>query len=259
MKRTSRNQGWLLPRSVLIFVCIIILFCIVLFRGALGSIVWRVMTPVLSHNPFGALGAQLQSKTALAGENDTLRAELASTTAALADRNVLYQENLELKARLDRDGSMHTILAGVILRPPATPYDTLTIDAGKAQGVAQGALVSAGGTTLIGEVDEVFDTTARVTLFSAPGQTYQALLTETDAHASVPISVQGQGNGSLVAEVPTTIAVQVGDSVIFPGVAGGLASTVVAVDEKSNQSFETVYMRLPVDPEQLRYVEVLKQ
>ena len=237
----------------------VFLFILIIFRGVLGTALWYVALPLLSHDPLGALGADLESKAALASENDALRAELASTSATLADRNVLYQENLELKARLDRDGSMHTILAGVILRPPATPYDTLIIDAGEAQGVVEGALVSAGGTTLIGTVDEVFDSTSRVTLFSAPGQTYQALLMETSTDASVAITVQGQGNGSLVAEVPTTVAAAVGDSVVFPGVAGGFASVVVAVDEQSGESFESLYMRLPVDPEQLRYVEVLKQ
>ncbi len=216
---------------------------VALWRVQLAGFFWDIAAPLLSvRNSVGS------------SDIARLQAALASTTAALADRNLLYKENLELKARLGRNGSVETILAGVVARPPAMPYDILMIDAGVQQGVVEGDLVSAGGTVLVGRVEQVYKATARVVLFSAPGQTYKALLGGT-----IPVEVEGQGGGSLVAQVPAKIAARVGDAVVFPGIAGGFSSVVSYVEARDGESFEKLYMRLPVDPLTLRWVEVWKQ
>ena len=229
----------------------VFVFCALLLtfaRGPLGSLSVRAISPVLA----------LRDRV-FRGETDTLRVELASTSALIADRNELYGENQELKARLGRVESSQTLLAGVLVYPPTIPYDTLVIDAGTAQGVAPGDLVSAGGTTRIGTVRMVYGTTARVVLFSAPGETYDALLiASSTTRTSVPIVVDGQGGGSMTAQVPTGILVSLGDSVVFPGVEGGYAASVVAVSSRDGESFKTIYLRLPADPFSLRFVEILK-
>ena len=238
-----RSSGWL-STGVFLYTLIFVVLCGAAFEWhtELGGVVWAGMAP------FERLRSNLD-----ASDNQRLRAELASTTALVADRNALYQENLELKARLARDAGLDTILAGVLMRPPATPYDTLMIDAGSAEGSAEGDLVSAGGTTLIGTVSVVYAHTSRVTLFSAPGQTYNVLL-----RGSVPVSMQGQGGGSLVGQVPAGTPVAPGDALLFPGIASGFAGEVSYVDAKQGQSFETLYARLPVDPLSLQFVEIEK-
>jgi cell shape-determining protein MreC len=221
---------------------------VVTFRPFFAGVAWRVLTPVIAlRNSLGV------------GEVAALRAELASTSAALADRNFLYQENLSLKARLGRDLSAPAgagttvVLAGVLQRPPWTPYDTLLIDAGSAQGIQQDDLVSAGGSALIGKISDVYAGTARVTLFSAPGEGHQALL-----NGSMAISLEGQGGGSMRAEVPRGTAVAVGDPVHFPGIGTGITGQVAAIDAKEGDSFVTIYLHVPADIFSLRYVEVLK-
>jgi cell shape-determining protein MreC len=102
-------------------------------------------------------------------------------------------------------------------------------------------------------VSEVYDTAARVELFSAPGASYQALLNGT-----MPVAVEGQGGGSLRAEVPAGTPVKVGDSVAFPGLLGGIVSVVSATEAKEGESFIVVYMRLPANPQDLRFVEVIR-
>lgn len=260
MRRISRKRTFFsAPRAVALGAIALMLTLALVLRSTLAGMLWRVAVPILLHNPLSAVSAQFHSKAALLGENDALRAALVEASAALADRDALYRENLELKSRLGRDAGVHSLLAGIILRPPATPYDTLFIDAGRAQGVAQGALVSAGGTTLIGQVDTVYEQTARVVLFSAPGESYQALLMESKAHGAVPLVIEGQGGGSMVTQVPANTAAAVGDEVVFPGVAGGLTSSIVGVEQKNGESFETLYLRLPVNPQELRFVEVLQK
>ncbi len=221
------------------FIAVLLLIGVVAFwRAPLSSMLWRVIGPVmLSRN---ALSPNV--------------AELASTTALLADRNALYAENLDLKARLGRDVGVTRILGGVLLRPPETPYDTLVIDAGFAEGVAMGDLVSAGGTTVVGTITDLYTHTARVTLYSAPGEKYDGLL-----RGSIPIAVEGQGGGSLRAQLPSGTDVASGDTVSLPGVAGGVAATVSRVERGESESFTTVYLTLPANMWSLRFVEVWKQ
>ncbi|MBX4192405.1 hypothetical protein KW798_02870 [Candidatus Parcubacteria bacterium] len=186
------------------------------------------------------------------GEVTQLRAQVATLEAKVADRDVLYAENIDLKRRLGRDTHINTILAAVLMRPPGVPYDTYIIDAGLRQGVAVGDLVSAGGTTLIGSVTESYDSTSKVTLFSAPGASYQGIIA-----GKIPISVEGQGGGSLKGEVPVGTHVVIGDPILFPGIAGGLTAQVSYVDHES-ESFQTVYMHIAANPFELLYVEVWK-
>lgn len=241
LRGSGRRGGWFSWR-VFVYVCgALLLFsaCIV-WRVQLERLVWSVALPLEHVRVFFGTS-----------ENEILRAELASTTARVADRDALYAENQDLKARLNRNGGKQVILAGVTLRPPAIPYDTLLVDAGEAEGVVEGALVYASGTTLIGRVGDVYGHSARVVLFSAPGEVYDALL-----RGQVPVQMQGQGSGSFVGQVPAGTKVMEGDALVFPGVASGFAGTVSHVALKEGESFETLYAHLPVDPLLLRFVEI---
>ena len=209
-----------------------------LWRAPLSESLWSLLAPVM--------GARFGGGTAPADQ--------AMIAAAQSDRDALYQENIELKARLGRDARVKRILGAVLLRPPATPYDTLVIDIGGDDGVAAGDAVSAGGTTVIGTVSQVYARAARVTLYSAPGQKYDALLRGT-----VPLAVEGQGGGSLRAQIPAGTAVSLGDVAILPGIVGGRSAVVSRVEHADGESFITLYFSLPVNVSSLRFVEVWKQ
>lgn len=228
---------------VWVLMLVLLVAAAALFRQPASSLFWRVVAPV----------ARVRDSL---GDSETrrLRAELASSTAALADRDLLYKEVADLRERLGRaDAPQARVVAAVLQRPPWTAYDTLLIDAGADHGITAGALVSAGGQGLIGRVSEVYAASARVELFSAPGTSYQALLNGT-----LPIAVEGQGGGSLRAEVPAGTQVSAGDTVAFPGLLGGIVAKVSATEAKAGESFIVVYLRLPANPEDLRFVEVLR-
>jgi cell shape-determining protein MreC len=180
-------------------------------------------------------------------------------SVALSDRDVLYKENVQLKARLGRTGEVRRIVAGVLLRPPATPYDTLVIDAGTAEGVTLQAVVSAGGSVVLGTVFEVYEHSSRVRLYSAPGESYDALLQYGKNTEHIALVLKGQGGGSMHAEVPSGISVTVGDKAFLPGLAGGLSAVVTSIDQNEGASFTTVHFTLPVNLYTLRYIEVWKQ
>jgi cell shape-determining protein MreC len=197
------------------------------------------------------------SNAALAADNRALRAELASTSVLLADRDILLRENAMLKERFNRPASStHTVLAAVILRPPGIPYDTLMLDAGSNEGIAVGDLVSAGGSVYIGKISQVYAVASRVTLFSAPGEEHDALLLTASTTAGTPLSLAGQGGGSFTGQVPAGTPVNVGDKALLPNLGIQFIATVTAVDTAAEKSFKTVYLSLPVNPLSLRFVEV---
>jgi len=245
---SHRRRRRLPPVSTLVAVFLLFVLVVVVnvWRTEVGNLFWTIVAPIAS------VRNSLDATTSAA-----LRAELASTTALIADRNALYQENLLLKAQFGRDAKVRSVLASVLLRPPGTPYDTLVIDAGKKEGVKMGALVSAGGSAYIGTISEVFESTSRVLLFSSPGSTYSALaVLSSQPGKSIPISLVGQGGGSMSAEVPAATPVSVGDTIIVPGVATAFAGTVTHVERSEGESFETLYAHLPVDLFSIRFVEV---
>ena len=154
------------PRLFLILaLCLVVVGIAFVWRGPLTGLFWTVFKPLFS------IG-----KASEENEVAHLRSQLDAVRATLADRDLLYRENLELKSRLGRAPEGKTLLAAVLLRPPGTPYDTFILDVGEKDGVALGDLVFAGGSVIIGKITEVYRSTSRTTLFSAPGQTHEALI-----------------------------------------------------------------------------------
>lgn len=223
---------------------VVVLGLVLLYPTGVGNVFWRVVPLLDMRNAWSTSDVTL------------LKEQLAKAQAAQADRDILYAETLDLKARLGRDASVQRILAGVVLRPPHTPYDTLMIDAGLTEGVVKGAVVAAGGTVLMGVVSDVYAHTARVVLFSAPGQIHEALLTV--GKESIPVTVEGQGGGSLRVQVPAGTNAKIGDTIVLPGIMGGYTGHISYVAAKESESFETLYLQLPANPLTLRYVEVWK-
>lgn len=231
-----------MPRALMVGGVLLLVVLAWFAQGPLRSVFWQLMTPVVAvRNALGASEAQ------------QLREQVAALTARLADRDALYQENLDLKAVLNRAAGRSVTVVGILQRPPVTPYDTFIIDAGRDHGVVVGSFVSLGGSALVGTVREVYATAAHVALYSAPGTTHDGILVV--AGRDVPVSIEGQGGGSMRAEVPAGTGARVGDAVVLPGVGMGLMATVSHVEARSGESFETVYFALPADLN-ARFVEI---
>lgn len=254
MVTTFRKRGRQ-PHTLLMIASVALVFALsvgaLLWRGTVSSLLWQAITPL----------AHIRDRLNYS-ENERLRAALASTSARVADRDALYQENLDLKSRLNRPVDVSRVLAGVLMRPPQVPYDTLFLDVGSTQGIRQGDMVSAGGTVVIGSITEVYVNSSRAQLLSAPGLTYDALLmvrgAASTSAAEVPLQVVGQGAGSFMAQVPAGTQALVGQSVTLPGVFGGYVGAVSSVVAHDGESFKTLYLHLPTDLFSLKYVEVWK-
>jgi hypothetical protein len=111
-------------------------------------------------------------------------------------------------SEITRIGSSTPHYAGVIGRPPQSPYDTLVIDIGLSSNLELGAAAWWPPGVYLGEVVDIRQRTAVVQLVSSPSVRHSAVI------SGIPTMIEGRGGDELYAEVPETVDVSVGDSVI---------------------------------------------
>ena len=131
------------------YVLIIAVFLLIV-RIAAPNFFWRVFEPVFqsadalaagSHTFFSGFGDV--SKLAL--ENETLVSE---NNALKSENQALLEKTAELGALLGASPHEKTasgVLAGVVARPPESPYDTLVLSEGLQAGIARGQEVFGAG------------------------------------------------------------------------------------------------------------------
>ncbi len=164
---------------------------------------------------------------ALTIQNEKLQEE----NAALASENrALIQKEAELTRLISPTAESRivpfSVLAGVVARPPESPYDTLVLDKGTHNGVAVGQEAFGPGGVPIGLVTTALPDFSRVTLFSAAGMTVVGSVGNT----AIPITLVGSGAGTLSASLSRASGVAVGDTVSVPGPGALPIGTVVRID-----------------------------
>ena len=214
---------------------------------------WRAGGEVASL--WDAFAAYMSSKRVLEEENKRLRGELDIAKAKLLDRDLLYEENLELKKRLGRPFIPDTVVTGFVLaRPDKTPYDTFIIDIGEGAGIAAGDNVVLADDIIIGKIVEVYKDTAKVLLYSAPGEQIDVFV----GAGGVAATAIGRGGGSFEIRLPRGVEVSEGDAVYLPGANRKILGYVAYVEMKPSDPFKTVIVRGPVNIFTVKEVEVIK-
>ena len=166
----------------------------------------------------------------------------------------LKNENADLKNILGRkNNSQKEILATILAKPFFSPYDTLVIDLGSADGIAVGDQVIALGNTYIGKISEVYSHSSKVTLYSSSGETIDVLV----GTSTVEKTATGMGGGNFSLQMPVGSNVNIGDPIIIPSISANIFSTVEKIDSEPTDSFETVLFKNPVNISELQYVEVV--
>lgn len=212
---------------------LIIAVFLFLMRLVAPNFFWQVFTPVFrsadsltagSHAFFSSFGDTAK----LSLQNETL----ANENAALANENhALLQKTASLEALLGSPATgkntAQEILAGVVARPPESPYDTLIIAQGSHAGVALGYEVFGAGNVPIGVVSAVLGDFSRVALFSSPGMSIAGWV----GSAHIPLTITGAGAGSMSASIARSAAIATGDSVFAPGPGMLPIGTVTRIDE----------------------------
>ncbi len=222
---SSTNISW----GVLALAGVILILIVRLFAP---NFFWQVFSPVFrgadvlaskSHVVFSSFGdtatlvlqnEQLKNEnTALANENEALIAKVTTLSSLL---------DFPTKGKRDADG----ILAGVVARPPMSPYDTLVLAAGAKEGVALGQEVYGTGGVPVGVVSSVLTDFSRATLFSAPNMVVHGWV----GRANTPLTIEGDGAGVMSASIARSSNVAVGDTVFAPGPGALPIGSVTRID-----------------------------
>lgn len=201
---------------------------------------------------WGDLLADLRTKESLMKENENLTALTERMQAQVLDRNLLAERVSKLEDALGRAGSDNRVVANVLSGPGKSPYDTLALDAGGEQGISVGDMVVYAGSGVIGEVVEAAPMSAKIKLYSSPGEEHTVLI---GSH-TVPVVALGRGMGNFEAKVPQDSAVAIGDTVVLA--KGNLIfGTVSLVEEKPAEPFKRIFFRVPFNISEIRTVEVI--
>lgn len=208
-----------------------------LLRLSAPNFFWQIFTPLFRISDTLARESQaffnsFGDTAALALQNEKLMSE----NAALANENqALLKKTASIKGLVpDARG----ITAGIVARPPFSPYDTLVLSAGSEEGVTLGMGAFGAGGVPLGVVSSVLANFSRVTLFSAPHMTVNGWVGRT----TVPVIINGAGAGALYASVARSAGVAAGDTVFAPGPGMLPIGVVTRVD--SDPASPSVILRI---------------
>lgn len=196
----------------------------------------------------------LRSKSSLIAENNLLKDEIRNNQENQLLDSALKNENDDLKNILGRkNNNQKEILAAILAKPPFSPYDTLVIDVGSADGVSAGDNVLADGNAYIGYISELYGHSSKVVLYSSSGEKIDVLI----GSDKIEKEADGMGGENFSVSAPADSNIKVGDPIIASSISPNIFSTVEKIESTPADSFETVLFKNPVNISELEYVEVL--
>jgi rod shape-determining protein MreC len=156
-------------------------------------------------------------------ENQTLRAENEQLQQNIIDNTEIVAENLRLRAMLDYQKTapqFDFVAATVIARDPGTWTNVIVINRGAQQGLAKNMpVVTPQG--LVGEISEVFATTAKVKLLLDPRSAVGSLVQRPESR--VAAIVEGHASNPLaprMVNLARDADIIKGDKIITSGLGG---------------------------------------
>ncbi|QQR65102.1 rod shape-determining protein MreC [Candidatus Kaiserbacteria bacterium] len=193
----------------------------------------------------------IRSRMELLSHTQELEQELASSQGIAATLAYITAENTELRNLLSASSSPQ-IVAGVLARPPYTPYDTMVLDKGSDDGIVEYAPVYHGKGIALGYVHAIFPHMSYVTLFSSPGVESTVYI----FGANLFTTAYGEGGGVVHLSVPQGIPLTKGDAVVLPSLHTGTLGTVDEIQSIATEPEQHAYVTLGVPLQSIRIVSV---
>ncbi len=251
-KRYGRNKALMILLGLVIVVVLII-------TTPARHLIVSIVSPLWSaeNNLLDSAGSALEflkPKQTLITEKQEMQERIFKAGTLEALNAVLIKENEELKDLLGRkEIKKHTVLATILVKPPQNFYDILTIDIGANQGVKVGNLVIANANVYLGEVTEVYADTAKVVLYSSPGNKRAV----TVGANSVSAEAVGLGGSNFSITLPREIEIKEGDVVVVPSITPNVFGVVEKINVEDKDSFQTILFKSPINISELNFVEVI--
>lgn len=222
-------------------------------RGELITVpLWRLDTRV------SLIGKDLYyyftSRNALENYVTGLKNQVQNLESANAELQVLKDENTKLKNQMSRSENQQRVLATILVKPNRTPYDTIIVDAGSAEGVVAGSKVYANGNTLIGTVADVSNHTAHITLFSTPGQETDGVVVGSD----ITVTLTGRGGGAFEIDVPREVVLPEGNVVTNVATFSNPIAIIGTQISSDRDAIKKILAKTPINIQELKWVEIVK-
>lgn len=205
----------------------------------ISTVVLLLVAVIILRGPITSFSFPLLSKLAepLWGLRNILVSEDIRTRDQ-AQIMVLEARLRELSSDIDKDYSVAHILSSLAV----TPYGTVVIDLGKEDGVTAGdSLVSKEGVAL-GDVVEVFEGSAKATLYSNYGNSIEVSLAD-----GVRFIMVGSGGQSFEARLPSGMDLEPGDLVYLPGKEYYVLAKIEIVEALPGAAFQRILARSPIN------------
>jgi len=248
-------------KKLLTTVVIAVLTYLFLFTGIFGMFSRSsgfIVAPIWKTKKYATdiknnLLAGFYSKKSLVLENNRLEEELDIARFKLLDRNLLFEENLELKEMFGRDVAEYTVFANILVKPNRSLYDTFIIDVGDNAGIENGSQVVYGGNTVIGEIVEVLPKTSKVLLLSSPGELIDVVVGD----GNIAATAYGRGGGNFELELPRDTEIFVGDMVTIPNIIPQVLGEVEYIESNPSNPFKKIFFKNPINVFKIKWVEVI--
>ena len=255
----KRNRQRFLPLIVVILFLTLVLLVLWIAPVFWGGVAHGIGLPFWKGQGFlsqemSYLTAFAHSRAALIDKNRELETQLADAQTKLLALSIIEQENKELKASWGRGEDTPGTLAAVLVKPPQSLYDTLILDTGTVHGVEIGNRAMVGDTIALGVIDQVFEKSSRVNLFSSVDTETNAMIDRT----GVSVLLIGTGGGNFELRVPQEFDVTKGDIVTLPGITPTIVATVLEIESVPTNSFKRVFCKIPININELRLVSVVE-
>ncbi len=194
------------------------------------------------------------TKSGLLKENMALKEVIEKYKIDLIDQTVLQQENELYKKILGENTVSEFTRVTVVSRPNQSPYDTIVVSFPKDTFISVGKVVYASPEIAIGTVGEVFNTTATIKLFSAPGEKVNVYVSSEN----IPAEAVGRGGQNFEMIFPRDIEIPLETFVFLPIDGTPLVGVVKKVLFDPRDPFQKVLFSSPVNIQMLSHVFVEK-
>lgn len=247
-KRQQKKNFWL-SSFLVAFLCGVGIILFIILGGAFTTLSSGTVTAVDSFG--GMIQAIFSDKQQLQEENTRLRQQLERETVDALQQQIVVDRNNQLLSELGRAEELPRVVAGVVKKPPFSPYDIYTVDAGRNQGITIGDIALYSDFVTLGQVTRVTESAAKVDLFSAPGKETFMNLNGTG------FLVTGKGGGTLEIESARDFEVVIGDKVLLPSYALYVAAEVVDIIQKPQDSFKRIVLKTPINIQAVELVSIV--
>lgn len=198
--------------------------------------------------------AFFKEKKSLEKEILLLKEKLMEQESDILLSDTLKRENEELKSIFSNTEKRALIESTIISRHDFGDYNSLIIDAGSSDGVREGMPVTAYGNILMGYTAEVSENSSRVRLISFPGN-------EIAVYIEGVVSAVGVGAGgeNIHVNLPQDINVEIGNRVSSVGRETLFVGFVEKIFKEPVDPFQKIFLRMPVNINELTRVYLVKE